>query len=182
MKAHPRCKNLWKSRVTLKKIQRSHWELNTIEPREIIARKQSKTSQVFRQKLRGHERRATDICTDIRMLNTWPWNHSRIYWSIVYELLELGLIFYQLFTFKTASRWLNSSQRIDRLFRMKNISYPVRRSHSADDLDGVSHEEPSISAHNKSASFSLFLRNRVQNTLNKILRVVFLLEHRDGFS
>ena len=28
-------------------IQRSHWEVNTIEPRKTIARKQRKTSQVF---------------------------------------------------------------------------------------------------------------------------------------
>ena len=82
-----------KSTLAKVKIKKKFQISTTIEPREIIARKQSKTSQVFRHKLRGHERRATDSCTDIRMLNTWPWNHSRIYWSIVYELLELGLSF-----------------------------------------------------------------------------------------
>ena len=36
---HEWCKTIW--------IQRSHWEVNTIEPRKAIARKQRKTSLVF---------------------------------------------------------------------------------------------------------------------------------------
>ena len=35
-------------------IQRSQWEVNTIEPRKIIARKQRKTSQVFTSRMTQH--------------------------------------------------------------------------------------------------------------------------------
>ena len=40
----------WKRR-----IQRSHQEVNTIEPKKIIARKQRKTSQVFTTRLLNHK-------------------------------------------------------------------------------------------------------------------------------
>ena len=43
--AHPRCRGL--SSDVKQSIQRNHSEVNTIEVRKIIARKQRKTSQVF---------------------------------------------------------------------------------------------------------------------------------------